>query len=294
MILLDGYEVLPTMYPDATFRINSDTCRALGAYSHPVRTDRLIRQRRAAHIRPDFDIVWKYEGPQEQVLIDLLVRHLKDRLFADEIHLTMPYIPNARMDRTHDLVGEVNTLKYFCEWLNSLNFASVSVMDPHSDASMTMIDRVLILDHTDFVKNAVESFPADLIFFPDEGAYKRYSADYNWRPFLHGMKNRDWATGKILGLEIENPMHLPEEKIRGKRVMIIDDICSKGGTFHHSAVALKKLGVGDIGLCVTHLEKTVFAGKLLGADHDITDIYTTDSIFHEEHDKIHVCEIQVN
>lgn len=286
MLTLNGYMVKDFRFPDNTFRITSKECHVLEGFTSAIHSLRLQKRIDSAKSRDCFNIFWKYEDPSEQVLVDMLVRHLRDRLFASHIYLTMPYIPNARMDRTKDLSAEVNTLKYFCQWLNEKQFDTVTVLDPHSDVSLTLIDRVLESDIAPWVKSVVEDFEADFIFFPDEGAYKRYGNTYNWRPFFYGNKMRDWKTGKIMGLQIENPMNWGIAQTEGKRILIIDDICSKGGTFAHAATALGEFKFGEIALCVTHLENTVFTGKVLSDDCPITHIYTTDSLAHGSHDKI--------
>jgi ribose-phosphate pyrophosphokinase len=98
------------------------------------------------------------------------------------------------------------------------------------------------------------------------------------------MKRRDWATGKIEGLTVINP-----ENVKDKNVLIIDDICSKGGTFYHSAKALKEAGAKDIYLYVSHLEDTVFKGELIESDF-IKKIYTSGKSIYstkkEKHEKI--------
>jgi regulator of replication initiation timing len=120
---------------------------------------------------------------------------------------------------------------------------------------------------------------ADLVaFFPDEGAMKRYSDMANM-PYAFGIKKRNWETGKILGLDIMNT-----ELVKDKNVLIIDDICSRGGTFLHSAKALKAAGANRIFLYVTHAEKTMVNGEMYN-DLDLVErIYTTDSIFNIEWD----------
>lgn len=183
-------------------------------------------------------------------------------------------------------------LKYFCRFINDLHFDSVQVMDPHSDVSVTLLDRLFYIDPTPLVKQAVDESRAQYIFFPDDGAAKRYGPVYNFRPYLNGKKNRDWATGVINGLSVENPMGLKDD-FHGKHIIIIDDICSRGGTFVHAGAALKAMGFAKIDLCVTHCEKTIFAGKLLSSDSPINHIYTTDSIFKGEHDKISVMGLEV-
>jgi ribose-phosphate pyrophosphokinase len=77
--------------------------------------------------------------------------------------------------------------------------------------------------------------------------------------------------------------------IAGKDVIIIDDICSRGGTFYHSAKALKEAGAANIYLYVTHCENTIHEGELLNSDL-IKHIYTTDSILTKKHEKITIIE----
>ena len=42
------------------------------------------------------------------------------------------------------------------------------------------------------------------------------------------------------------------ELIDGSRVLIVDDLCSRGGTFYHSAKKLKELGAKEIYLYISH------------------------------------------
>jgi ribose-phosphate pyrophosphokinase len=186
----------------------------------------------------------------------------------------MPYIPHARMDRVKN-EEDVFTLKYFCEVINSLNFSAVYVRDAHSNVSLALLDRVLDFGVEFYIHKAAVLSKANAIFYPDEGAMKRYS-DQSELPYAFGMKKRDWKTGDILGLDIINP-----ENIVGKDVLIVDDICSRGGTFYHSAKALKEAGAKSVTLYVTHLENTVTTGELARTDNLIDHIYTTKSIFPE-------------
>lgn len=280
MLLVNGYEVRDFRFPDNTIRLFPEDCELLAQMAtEDSRMDYFYDE--AA-----YEFIWKYEDPAEMVLLYSMVSHLRDKMSAKGITLIMPYIPNARMDRTHN-AGEVHMLKYFCRFINDLHFDSVMVMDPHSDVSCTLLDRLFFIDPTPFVKQAVEESRAQYLFFPDDGAAKRYGPVYNFRPYLNGKKNRDWATGVINGLTVENPMGLKDD-FNGKHIIIIDDICSRGGTFMHAAAALKNMGFAKIDLCISHCEKTIFAGKLLSADSPVNHIYTTDSIFKGEHDKVSV------
>ena len=103
--------------------------------------------------------------------------------------------------------------------------------------------------------------------------------------YTYGNKNRDWKTGKILGLDITN-----EYFVKDKDILIVDDICSRGGTFYYSAKALKEAGANKIYLYVTHCENTILEGEVLTSGL-IEKVYTTNSIFTKEHEKVEVYEL---
>ena len=81
-----------------------------------------------------------------------------------------------------------------------------------------------------------------------------------------------------------------KELVKGSNVLIVDDICSRGGTFYHSAKALKEAGANKIYLYITHCENTILEGEVLMSGL-IEKVYTTNSIFTKEHEKIEVFDI---
>lgn len=243
----------------------------------------LIKQR-----IPDEDkitIEWFYENDRETLAVIYLVNHLKAHGKTD-IHLFMPYIPNARQDRVKT-EEDIFTLKYFASLINSLGLRSVTVLDPHSSVSEALIDNIVILKPQKYIEEVINEITtsegeAPSMFYPDEGAGKRYSGMIPL-PYAFGIKKRDWQTGKILGLDLAGDT----DSIQGKNVLIVDDISSKGGTFYHSAKRLKEAGAENIYLYVTHCENTIFSGELL-SDDIIKKIYTTNSILTKEHEKIKI------
>lgn len=224
-----------------------------------------------------FYVTWSYDGDHECILLLYLVRHIRASIGEDAyIHLYMPYIPNARMDRTksHD---EVFTLKWFAEFINSLHFNRVSVHDPHSNVSEALIDHVYVVSAHDCVEAVLEKLDVEdgksvLLCYPDEGAAKRYSAMFE-KEYVFGIKHRDWRTGKIERLELSGA-----DQVNGRNILIVDDICSRGGTFTHMAKALKEAGAKEIFLYVSHCENTIERGTVL-TDGMISHVFTTDSIY---------------
>lgn len=217
-------------------------------------------------------ISWFYENDAELFTLICLKGWLDDHDPHAAVELLMPYLPHARMDRVKKET-DVFTLKYFCNTINSLAFSEVTIIDPHSNVAPALLDRVNVCMPTHSVKKAIKASGAEVLFFPDEGAAKRYSGKFNM-PTTFGVKDREWGTGRINSLILMNP-----EMVAGKRVLIIDDICSYGGTFAHAGKALREAGAVSVDLYVTHCEPNIFKGGIY-TEHPspIDHIYTTDTL----------------
>ena len=230
-------------------------------------------------------IYWYYDSEEELVVLSYLVRKIRSNEISD-IFLDMPYVPNARMDRCEN-IENVFTLKYFADLINSLNFKRVYTLDVHSTVTEALINNITNqspISYIQFVMGQIIPFTdRDLtIFYPDAGAMKRYSKMIK-APYAFGNKVRDWETGNIQGLEMIGD----QELIADHNILIIDDICSRGGTFYYAAQKLKELGAKDIYLWVSHCENTILEGELIKSGL-LKKIYTTDSIFTAKHDLIEV------
>ena len=222
-------------------------------------------------------ISWYYESDSELFTLICLKRHLDQHNIKCKLY--MPYVPHARMDRVK-APGDVFTLKYFCEVINSLNFIEVKILDVHSNVTPALLERVIQMDVMPIIDAALDKFDRGntAIYFPDEGAMKRYADNLgDAYPIAFGIKQRDWATGAIKGVQVMNP-----ENIVGKDVLIIDDICSYGGTFYHSAKALKAAGAKTVSLYVTHCENNIEGGRIFDNPELIDKIYTTGTLNHTE------------
>lgn len=273
MIKVNDQIVEINHYPDGTPRINIDM--------NPIPSDR-------THI-----IVWNYEGDEEIFYLMLIKKHLENFDLKATFFLILKYIPNARMDRVKSK-NEVFTLKYFCEFINSLNFDGVYVLDAHSDVSLALLNRCVNGNPKRYINKAINGcYDKDklVLYFPDAGSMKRYSGMFPEIRYCYGEKNRDWKTGMIQGLEIRtNGLDL-----EGKDVLMIDDIISFGGSLYYSALELKKRGVEKIYAYASHTENSVLnkeKGTLIKLleDGTVERLFTTDSLFTGEHEKITVME----
>lgn len=234
-------------------------------------------------------LTWLFESNEELVALFFLTKHLRAG-GVKNIELELPYIPNARQDRVKR-EEDVFTLKYFAQMINALEFSRVKVLDPHSYVSEALLDRIDIQSPKQYVEKVIERLEQEgnskiLMFYPDEGAMKRYSAMFD-RPYAFGIKKRDWVTGDIKGLDVSGQT----EELLGSTVLIVDDICSRGGTFYFSAKKLKELGVSKVYLYISHCENTILEGEILESGL-VEKVFTTNSIFTSQHEKVEVFDYE--
>lgn len=228
-------------------------------------------------------IDWNFESNEELITLVYLTKHLRDNCVRN-IWLKMPYIPNSRMDRVKHS-RDVFTLKYFADIINSLNFNCVEVLDPHSPVSEALINNIIVNNGKCYIDKVLKNLKDVIIYYPDNGAYKKYS-DFIKLPSCYGVKNRDWETGEILGLDlITNGVD-----IKSKTILMVDDIISYGGSMYYGAKKLKELGCGDIYIYASHVENSILDGDLIKSGL-FEKIFTTNSLFTGKHEKIEVFEV---
>jgi ribose-phosphate pyrophosphokinase len=265
MICLNGERIEVRKFPNGEAMINSEALK-LRDNANEVRVN--------------------FENDEDITHLVFLKGHLDElRITCD---LIIPYMPYSRMDRTEGVM--IFTLKHLCKLINSLNFESVTIYEPHSEVCIALLDRVKVVDMS---KNLVEGLLIDLktsgevvyLVYPDAGAAKRYGKQISYDKILTAMKERDFKTGFIKNLEIIG--NIESENFKA---IIVDDLCSRGGTFVLTASKLKEMGAAEIYLVITHCENTIFQGDLLNGDL-IKGIYTTNSILSKDHEKIKVYEI---
>lgn len=245
------------------------------------------------------EIEWYYEGDEELVTLIFLVRHLRNTLGASrQIKLFMPYVPHARMDRTH-ADKEVFTLKYMAEIINSLNFENVTVFDAHSNVCLGLLNNVKQMPVGPVIGKVLQLLKNNgnkmdpILYFPDDGALKRYKdmpevAGYRK---LYGKKIRNWETHRIEGLDIYTEEGDRVSGLPGETVIMIDDIISYGGTMAYSGDKLKELGAEHVVAYASHTETAVLdheKGTLIHRleNGTVEQLVTTDSIYRGSHEQI--------
>jgi ribose-phosphate pyrophosphokinase len=192
------------------------------------------------------------------------------------IRLFMPYVPYSRQDRVCN-EGESFALGVFANLINSMNFEKVTIFDPHSDVTPAIINNVEVISLIDVVgkfdalTRAIMQ-PEVMLIAPDAGSNKKIAklaGYFSHTDFLRADKLRDLATGNIKETIVY------ADKLDGKTIVIVDDICDGGRTFTELAKVLKKKGAAKVILFVTH---GIFSkgSKPLFQD-GIDEIFTTNS-----------------
>ena len=199
-------------------------------------------------------------------LIVCAVSSLRE-LGVEEIYLYVPYILGARSDRKFEEGGNNYLRDVICPVINSLNFKTVTCIDPHSDVLEACIKGFKKKSNIDLIKtsfihqnnwNGIKGIINNdncILVSPDAGASKKiyklaeqmgYKGDV-----ITCSKDRD-VDGKLTRTVV------PELPIN-KDVVIVDDICDGGATFINIAKEVKnqyknvdKHCQGKIYLIVTH------------------------------------------
>lgn len=189
-------------------------------------------------------------------------------------HLRMPYVPYTRQDRICN-PGEGHSLRVVSRRINSLEFDSVCITDPHSTVTEALINKCYAADQFDVFQSIYPSFGEVYIVAPDAGAVKKCE-DFAKKAGAAGVivchKQRDLKTGKIIKFEILDDGGVPP----GSNFLVLDDLCDRGGTFLAVAAEVMKLHPARVDLAVTHGLFTHEDGVApLLNQYDM--VYTTDS-----------------
>ncbi len=179
----------------------------------------------------------------------LLATNALKNLGVKKINLFLPYFPAARQDRLM-VKGEALSVKVYSELINSQNFSSVGILDPHSEVTPALLNNCHVIENHKFIKTVTEQLPKDLLLVsPDGGALKKiyklasYLEDYQ---VIECSKTRNVKTGELTAFNIYS------EDLCNKDCLIVDDICDGGGTFLGLAKKLKEKNAGQLYLAISH------------------------------------------
>jgi ribose-phosphate pyrophosphokinase len=235
------------------------------------------------------DNLLEFTYQEDGDLIKLLF--VKKRIDQEQVNckLVINYMPYSRMDRK--IEGDLFTLQYICAFINDLHFEKVYVIEPHSAKTIELLRNseaiYPALDWLPAIMDQMQFTDQDRIVFPDKGAAARYhNTGYDHSCIFD--KTRNPETGRI-----ENMLLKQGDIPKGAKCIIVDDLCSAGGTFLWAGQTLKQMGASEIYLLVTHCELRVLSGKLLDQDSPIDKVFTSTSMMQQTHPKIEYITINL-
>lgn len=223
-----------------------------------------------------------WEDNQDIGSLVMAVQYIRENTPAEaKLYLEMPYIPYSAMDRW--INEQIPSAIYFARVINNLGFDRIYVLDPHSEVVMKELSygkaELIEMSIQTIIENVIAEVKPNFIYYPDKGAYAKYPniLDTFDIPYFHGYKHRDLSNKGQLSPEMQVDLcGIKAEELKGSTVLIIDDICRKGGTAYYAAKNLHALGVSKVCLYVSHCEDCITEGNILTTD-EIERVYTTES-----------------
>lgn len=230
-------------------------------------------------IADPIDIHYRWSGDSSLIQLFNFVNALRHK-GAMMLNLFCAYFPGCRSDRVNEKnEGEALSSQVYADLVNSQMFNSVVIFDPHSDVTPAVLQRRRVVNNHAFVRGILTDFNNDFCFVsPDAGANKKIDdlAQYiggNHR-VIRADKKRDVETGKLVPGQCV--VFDTDGYIKGRTCIVVDDICSRGGTFIALSKELKALGASSVILIVSHYEGVADQSALQAAGID--KVFTTTSL----------------
>lgn len=196
------------------------------------------------------------------------------------LSVTIPCLLDAQADRRF-ASNQPHSLKLLLRHLNSLQFENIEVFHPHNaEIVEAILNNVTILDNSYFIKNVLfneialgPGFPDMkkldnlVLMSSDAGGFKplmKLVDKIGWEgETFSASKARKYEDGKSSLIQ-----QIDRQDFQGKDILIIDDICVKGGTFVGLAKMLKERNCGNLYLAVSHM-------TVLDFNEELTLLYNT-------------------
>lgn len=205
---------------------------------YPLDTTAPDSARITAHLRSSDDIM----------SLLLVTDALRRNNPSIRLNLTCPYFPYARQDRVC-APGEALSVRVMADLINSQNYETVEVWDPHSDVAPALLNRAIVRSSQDIIrKRYVDYLDNTILVAPDAGALKKVGniAKEFSLPMVRADKTRDPKTGSINGTIVYS------DHVGNNDFLVVDDICDGGRTFIELAKKLRPLTDGKLLLYITH------------------------------------------
>jgi ribose-phosphate pyrophosphokinase len=183
--------------------------------------------------------------PDSNMIEMFLLQDAVRRMGAKTITLVIPYFGYARQDRVFK-PGEPESAKVMCRHLD-MDCDRVITIDIHKEAILDYFTcRHTDLKAASVIADYFKGKGIDMVLSPDIGAAGR-AKDVGERmgvPYDHLEKTR------LSGVDVK--IAPAKMDCTGKRILIVDDMISTGGTIIAAASALREAGAVSVSVACTH------------------------------------------
>jgi len=195
-------------------------------------------------------IVQSFSYPPDEHLMEFcLICDALKRLGARKIIAVIPWLGYCVQDKVFR-PGEPLSSKVIAKILQSLKINRIVTLDLHNETIAGFFD--FSFTHLSATQVFIDYFAQkkigiDSIISPDVGALKRATifAQALNLPLTVINKKRNLITGKVSILGVNN-------EVKGKKVLVVDDFISTGGTLIKTANFLKEKGAQKVYAAITH------------------------------------------
>ncbi len=244
-----------------------------------------IKLKETQDIVTNVTISHRLNSSNDIMLLLLAADAVRRKFERAEINAFIPYLPYARQDRVM-VEGEPFSLEVLANVLATAKFNKIYTLDPHSDIASVLIKNLVVMPSYYLQKikdDIIKNFGDFVIVSPDGGALKKIYKQAELIGYKGNIycasKLRNVGTGAIIRTSIDGDF----EDFQNKTIWIIDDICSRGGTFVALAKKIKETCDGEckVVTSVSHYEGVADENIL---KQSLDKMYKTNSISDYESD----------
>jgi ribose-phosphate pyrophosphokinase len=188
--------------------------------------------------------------PVDTNLMQTLSLVAKARQFSKQVICAIPYMGYARQDREF-LPGEIVTLSVIAKLLSAAGASKIIVVDMHSMFGLKHFKIPIrnvsaVPELANHLKKLRLTNP--LVVSPDLGGKERAKefAKFYGTDYIALQKQRDRKTGKV------QIMTANLDGVKGRDLVLVDDIISTGGSIVKATQFLKKQKCGRVFVACTH------------------------------------------